>query len=441
MFEKAYLIMGCTELLLLMILISKYIYFEQLLHHVRSWCIYLMLFLVCEVLASFMNNGDLSQIALPFVFFSGIIFFTRKSKKIRGIFITVPVTGMILSLVILPVSLIFLFSGSMISTIDHSASWMWIYDILFLSGFFLFFWKVKRRFDESVINRTLSTWERNLINMTGLFLFIFTLLIVCVDEFKIASFYSKCFVGSGIFIIVILEASIIAMVIQGNGKIYFQQTAVLNEHYLKVQLEHFKAYQETQKETRRVYHDMKNHINCVYNLIQQGRYEETGNYLMDLNTQIQNIKKELYTGNDIVDAIMNEKLSNASNNNISISIDGKLGYLPVNPIDLCTIFSNAADNGIEALKDSSILDKVLEIRFKKQGEMQWIMFRNPVKYSRAAFLPVTSKGDYSNHGFGLVNIRMAVEKYKGHMEYRLEADGDLTYFVLEILLFVHNTTR
>ncbi|WP_277409406.1 sensor histidine kinase [Lacrimispora xylanisolvens] len=231
------------------------------------------------------------------------------------------------------------------------------------------------------------------------------------------------------------------MVIQGNGKIYFQQTAVLNEHYLKVQLEHFKAYQETQKETRRVYHDMKNHINCVYNLIQQGRYEETGNYLMDLNTQIQNIKKELYTGNDIVDAIMNEKLSNASNNNISISIDGKLGYLPVNPIDLCTIFSNAADNGIEALKDSSILDKVLEIRFKKQGEMQWIMFRNPVKYSRAAFLPVTSKGDYSNHGFGLVNIRMAVEKYKGHMEYRLEADGDLTYFVLEILLFVHNTTR
>ncbi|WP_277409407.1 hypothetical protein [Lacrimispora xylanisolvens] len=188
MFEKAYLIMGCTELLLLMILISKYIYFEQLLHHVRSWCIYLMLFLVCEVLASFMNNGDLSQIALPFVFFSGIIFFTRKSKKIRGIFITVPVTGMILSLVILPVSLIFLFSGSMISAIDHSASWIWIYDILFLSGFFLFFWKVKRRFDESVINRTLSTWERNLINMTGLFLFIFTLLIVCVDEFKIASF-------------------------------------------------------------------------------------------------------------------------------------------------------------------------------------------------------------------------------------------------------------
>ncbi|MDK2966144.1 MULTISPECIES: GHKL domain-containing protein [Lacrimispora] len=60
---------------------------------------------------------------------------------------------------------------------------------------------------------------------------------------------------------------------------------------------------------------------------------------------------------------------------------------------------------------------------------------------RTAFLSVTTKGDYINHGFGMGNIRLAVEKYKGHMEYHLENEGDLQYFVLEILLFVHNTTR
>ena len=103
--------------------------------------------------------------------------------------------------------------------------------------------------------------------------------------------------------------------------------------------------------------------------------------------------------------------------------------------------SNAADNGIEALRDSLVSDKVLEIQFKRQGEMQWIMFRNPVKRRKTAFLSVTTKGDYINHGFGMGNIRLAVEKYKGHMEYHLENEGDLQYFVLEILLFVHNTTR
>lgn len=441
MFEKVYMVMGCAELLLLMILIGKYIYFERFFRHLRSWCIYLGLFISCEILLCLLDKEDIVQIALSFAFFSALVFLTRKSKKIRGLFITVPVTGMILSFVVLPVSLIFLFSESMNSIIDHSTSWIWIYDVIFWIGFYLFFWKVKKRFDELLMNRTLSNWERNLINMTGFFLFIFTTLVVCVDNLKITSFYAKCFVCSGIFIIAFLETSIIAMVMQGNGKVYFQQAAVLNEHYLKVQLEHFKAYQETQRETRRVYHDMKNHISCIHNLILKGRYEETSKYLMDLNTQIHNINKEIYTGNEIVDAIINEKQSNSVKDQISISIDGKLGYLPLDPIDLCTIFSNAADNGIEALRDSLVSDKVLEIQFKRQGEMQWIMFRNPVKRRKTAFLSVTTKGDYINHGFGMGNIRLAVEKYKGHMEYHLENEGDLQYFVLEILLFVHNTTR
>ncbi len=440
MFEKVYMIMGCTELLLLMILIGKYIYFERFFGHLRLWFVYLVLFLLFEILLCFYDKEGLVQIALSFAFFSSLVFLTRKSKKIRGLFIVIPIAGMIFSFIIIPVSLLFLFSESMNSIIDHSTAWMWIYDVIFWIGFYLFFWKVKKRLDELLMNRTLSNWERTLINMTGFFLLIFTMLLVCVDDFKITSFYARCFAGAGIFIIAFLEASIIAMVIQGNGKVYFQQAAVLNEHYLKVQLEHFKTYQETQRETRRVYHDMKNHISCLHNLILQGRYEETCNYLMDLNTQIQNIKKELYTGNDIVDAIINEKLSNAAKDQISISIDGKLGYLPVDPIDLCTIFSNAADNGIEALRDSQILDKVLEIQFKRQGEMQWIMFRNQMKRRGPALLSVTTKGDCINHGFGLGNIRMAVEKYKGHMEYGLENEGDLQYFVLEILLFVHNTT-
>ena len=441
MFEKVYMIMGCTELLLLMILIGKYIYFELFFKHLRSWCVYLVLFISFEILLCFYDKEGLVQIALSFAFFSGLVFLTRRSKKIRGLFIVIPIAGMIFSFVIIPVSLLFLFSESMSSIIDQSTAWMWVYDVIFWIGFCLFFWKVKKHLDELIMNRTLLNWERSLINMTGFFLFIFTLLLICVDDFKITSFYARCFAGSGIFIIAFLEASIIAMVIQGNGKVYFQQAAVLNEHYLKVQLEHFKTYQETQRETRRVYHDMKNHISCLHNLILQGRYEETGNYLMELNTQIQNINKELYTGNDIVDAIINEKLSNAVRDQISISIDGKLGYLAVDPIDLCTIFSNAADNGIEALRGSLISYKVLEIHFKRQGEMQWIMFRNPVKHRNPELLSVTTKGDCINHGFGLGNIRMAVEKYKGHMEYRLENEGDLQYFVLEILLFVHNTTR
>lgn len=439
MLEKLYLIIGSIELIILFILIGKYIFFENFFQHLRTWYFFFGTFLISEVVISFFDNEGEMQVALTLLFLGVLVVLSRKKQKLRGLFLVLPITGMILSVISIPISFQYLFSKSMNSIIDTDTSWMVIQDIIFWISFIIFLWKGKkwrRRFDEMINNRTLSKWERNIINTTGLFLLLFSVLVLSVDEFKIASFYAKCFVGFGIFIVVFLETSIIAMVIQGNGKTYFQQAAILNEHYLKAQLEHFKTYQETQKETIRVRHDMKNHIVCLYNLILEGKYEETSKYIQDLNTQIQHIDRELHTGNDIVDAIVNEKLANAKKDQIFISIEGKLGDLTVDAIDLCTIFSNAIDNAVEALKDSCVPEKEIQIQFKQQNAMQFIMFRNPVKPGKSTLTFSTTKKDCINHGFGLSNIRMAVEKYNGHIEYYLENKGDQRSFILEIILFM-----
>ncbi len=443
MFEKLYMIIGCTELLILLILIGKYIYFEKFFYNLRTWKFIFGTFLFSEFVICFFDKEGAMQIVLPFLFFSVLVFCSRGKNIIRGLFLIFPISGMIFSMIFIPISFLYLFSKSMNSIINTNISWMGIFDIIFWISFILFLWKGKnwrRCFDEVIQNRTLSKWERNLINTTGLFLLMFSVLVVCVDEFKIASLYAKCFVGFSILIVAFLETSIIAMVIQGNGKTYFQQAAILNEHYLKAQLEHFRTYQETQRETRRVHHDMKNHIACLYNLILEGKYDETNKYILGLNTQIEQIDRELHTGNDIVDAIVNEKLANAKKDQISISIEGKLGYLTVDAMDLCTIFSNSIDNAVEALKESYVPEKEMQIQFKQQNAMQFLMFRNPVEQGKSTLTFSTTKGDYINHGFGLGNIRMAVEKYKGYMEYYLENDGKQNYFVLEIILFVHPAT-
>ena len=444
MFEKLYMIIDSAELLILFILIGKYIYFEQFFHNLRAWYFFFGTFLFSEFVFCFFDSEGELQVVLPFLFFCVLVFLSRRKHKLRGLFLVLPIAGMIFSTIIIPLSFLYLFSQSMNSIIDTYTFWMGIFDIIFWISFILFLWKGKkwrRRFDEAVKNRTLSNWERNLINATGLLLLIFSVLVLSVDEFKIASLYAKSFVGFGMIMIAFLETSIIAMVIQGNSKTYFQQAAILNEHYLKAQLEHFKTYQETQRETRRVHHDMKNHIVCLYNLILEKKYEKTSQYILDLNTQIQQIDRELHTGNDIVDAIVNEKLTNAKKDQIAISIEGKLGYLTIDAIDLCTIFSNAIDNAVESLKDSCIPEKEIQIQFKKQNAMQFLMFRNPVEQGEAAFFFLTTKRNCINHGFGLGNIRMAVEKYKGHMEYYLENEGEQRFFVLEIILFMQLTTK
>lgn len=443
MLEKLYIIMGSVELLMILIFIGKYIYFEKLFRNLHTCYYFLGTFLLSEIAISFFDQEGVAQIALPILFFSVLVLVTRKKQRLRGFFLAVPICGMIFSTISIPIYFIYLFSDSMGSIINANTVWMGLFDIVFWIGFILFLWRGKkwrRRFDEIFDDRILAKWERKLINTTGLFLLMFSVLVISIDEFKIESLYAKCFVGFGIFIIVFMEASIIAMVVQGNGKTYFQQAAILNAHYLNAQLVHFKTYQETQKETRRVHHDMKNHIACLYNLISEGNDEGAKKYILGLDSQIQQIDKELHTGNDIVDAIVNEKYFSAKKDQISLAIEGKLGCLNLNAIDICTIFSNAIDNAVEALRDSPVREKEIQIQFKQQNAMQFLMFRNPVEQGELTAPFFTTKKDSMNHGFGLGNIRMAVEKYKGHMEYRFENNGNCSYFVLEILLSMQTAT-
>lgn len=442
MFEKLYLILGCIEILIIFIFIGKYLFFEKFFCTLRSWYLFFGTFLLGEVIICFFDRTDEMLILSCFVSFGLLVFLSRKKHKIKGVFLILPVSGIFFSIILLPVLLLYLFQNSMDSIFNMTISWMWIFDVLFWVGFIFFVWKRKRWicYNEVIDHRTLSKWERNLINTSCLFLLVLSVLLISVDEFKIASPYAKFFVGFGIFTIIVLDISIILLVVQGNGKTYFQQAAMLNEYFLKAQLEHFKTYQETQRETRRVYHDMKNNISCLYNLILEGENEEAIKYVKRLNEQVQKIDKEIHTGNDIVDAILNEKYANAKKDGITFSINGKLANLTVDAIDLCTIFSNAIDNSVEALKDSSVLEKELQIKFTQQNEMQFLMFRNLIgKYeTKSSFF--TTKKNPLYHGFGLENIRLAIEKYQGHMEYHIENVGHQKYFVLEIILFMQPTT-
>lgn len=442
MFERVYIIIGCIELLILCILIGKYIYFEKYFERVTSWYYYVTVFILSEIISCFFDKEGEIQILIPFVFFSLLIFLSRKKQRIRGIFLVLPVTGIILSVIITPIFITYLFKNSMDSIINIFYLRIWVYDVLFWISFILYIWKKKTwiRHNKVIRNRILNKWERNLINASGLFLLALSFLLIGVDELQMVSPYSKVFVSFGIVIIIVLDITIISLVVQGNGKSYYQQAASINEYYLNAQLEHFKTYQETQREVRRIYHDMKNHISCLQYLLIDGKREEAIKYISKLNEQVQQIDKEIHTGNDIVDAIVNEKYVNAKKEGITFFIDGKIGKMGVDAVDLCTIFSNAIDNAVEALKNSSVSKKELQIQFTSQNDMQYLMFQNRFDQNQEKSAFVSPKNPLY-HGFGLENIKMTIEKYQGHMQYHIETIEEHNLFVLEIMLLMQSTTK
>ena len=85
------------------------------------------------------------------------------------------------------------------------------------------------------------------------------------------------------------------------------------------------------------------------------------------------------------------------------------------------------------LSESSII-----ISVKRDKKILFISFSNPCekKSSLEKKFLRTTKEDTNNHGFGLENIRMAAEKYKGDVQFHIVEEENKQVFCLEIMLMV-----
>lgn len=165
------------------------------------------------------------------------------------------------------------------------------------------------------------------------------------------------------------------------------------------------------------YHDLKYQLSAF--LKDEETYKEI---TAGLNLYDSLIK----TGNETVDVVLTEKKLACDSLNIQLSciVDGML-LNRFNPVDIYSLFGNAIDNAVECLnKIEDAEKKVINLMVKKEGELIKIQIENylPDKLKFIEGLPVTTKNNTHNHGFGLKSIKYIVEKYRGIMQILEEDD-------------------
>ena len=175
-------------------------------------------------------------------------------------------------------------------------------------------------------------------------------------------------------------------------------------------------------------HDYHNHIQTLLALVGNGN-EAVRSYLLDLNDDLTAVDTVIKTGNVMVDAILNSKLSVIREKKIEVNAKAVVPKaLSVSEIDLCSVLGNLLDNAIEGAQTA---------------EKPWIrVFLGVMKGS--LYLSVSNsmaemprkEGDRflsrkgNGHGFGLGRIDRIAEKYGGVVNRQFE-EG---VFATEILL-------
>lgn len=188
------------------------------------------------------------------------------------------------------------------------------------------------------------------------------------------------------------------------------------------QLEQQYAYhldkQKTEERVRAIYHDMKNHL-----LILEAHPQspETRASAQALRAQIAAYEDFVHTGNDFLDVILRDKAERAREKKIpflvTVSHFDQAHFLT--PLDISTIFGNALDNAIEASEKLAEEARLIELQVSTRRGLLAIHVENTMQPEEAQ--PTrTTKDDAFLHGFGLTNIRKAVEHYGGAMDTRTE---------------------
>lgn len=196
----------------------------------------------------------------------------------------------------------------------------------------------------------------------------------------------------------------------------------INEELIASQTKFFESTARSDNEIRAMKHDMRNNIQVLLLLLDNGEYDKMREYLDEMGENLVSADVSAHTGDMIADAIIADKIAEAEAGNLKLRCFGKIDGIRITPVDMCKMLANLLDNAIEAASapELSELDdsvKVVELQFKKTDNFFMISVTNPsVKAPQIRDGKiVTSKKDEKNHGFGIHNIESAAAVYGGEL--------------------------
>ncbi|MBR4342683.1 MAG: GHKL domain-containing protein [Lachnospiraceae bacterium] len=214
----------------------------------------------------------------------------------------------------------------------------------------------------------------------------------------------------------------------------------LQEKYIDNELEYINQYKRNQSETRAFRHDIVNNLSLLSMLMENGKTDEAKEHLESLLGNIKALSPKYNTGDEMLDCIVTMKASVMEEKGIAFTMDGVAdGGLNMKPVDICSLFSNALDNAIDAcIKIPQDKERKVLFEIKRTGTFFNIRIENSITDSVKGLTErlfeewdrFTTKENKNLHGYGSRNMKQIVSNYDGMIKAEI---ADLR-FILTIMI-------
>lgn len=186
------------------------------------------------------------------------------------------------------------------------------------------------------------------------------------------------------------------------------------------------------EELEKVRHDIKNQFSYLGVMLQQGKIDESKQYIEDYLNTSNPVLNSFSCSNNVINSIINLELTKAKIKNIKIDVKVVVPpSLPFQDIDLVSLLTNMIDNAIENYYDEN--KKPITVRIMKQNDFIRFLVSNPVdmKNINPRSLTTTKKTG-RGHGYGTKIIKNIASAYNGYVDFSVQNNSFICDAVLNL---------
>lgn len=264
--------------------------------------------------------------------------------------------------------------------------------------------------------RTVSKWQLITILLLPAFSGVFLYSLFTMGQIFI-ELYGIWMVILNITLLILLNLYVVYLLSYMSKNNELQNELNLFQQQNDIQYRYYGELEQKYEDSRKIIHDMRNHLHAVEQLYEQGEKKVGDAYIKDMHQILNTLGHQYYTSNRMLNMILNDKVQYAGRHDIVISVQiGDVNLNDIKDVDITTIFANLLDNAIEELAAAAEetgpgmeVKAEIELKMDYFHEFRVIRIRNPI----VSQIPKKKEG---HMGIGLSNVKETLKRYGGMIE-------------------------
>lgn len=228
-----------------------------------------------------------------------------------------------------------------------------------------------------------------------------------------------------VFIGIMLINAVVCYLVIDLGR---KNAAVRENEILKLQREYNRQYianANTEYDLiKKLRHDFKDSYSVIYVLLSEGKVEKAISHIQNNIDILSHMEIFVRTDNDIVNAVINAKLSTARSFGIDATCLSIMDFDGIDDLDLCRLLSNMLENSVTACVNCKKDKRQIYLKISYEDCNYIFSLKNTVGTSVITNNKElrSTKNAGEEHGYGTKIIRDIAEKYNGRCDFYEEDD-------------------